>query len=163
VILNNLKTEVVTPGEARIAAIATCLFLYGREDNATSDTPLMTTYENRDAGGGRRRLIYTVIFSNEDGGTGNDLGSLVARWGRSTDIEWVYDVVVNADGSRTEPGVIQSAGHKTVPFQGRYEGAHPILRTSTTNNMVSDTGKSPFLFALAPLRETFPQKSRARA
>lgn len=158
VILNSLKTEVVTTGEARYSAIANMPYLYGRDDNATSDTPLMTTYENRDAGGGRRRLIYTVIFSNEDGGTGNDLGSLVARWGRSTDIEWVYDVVINADGRRAETGVIQAAGHKTLPFQGRYEGAHPILRTSTTNNMMAATGKSPFLFALTPLRETFPAK-----
>jgi hypothetical protein len=161
-IVDKVKAEVVPPGDPRYMAIAHMPLLYGREDNATSDTPLMSTYESRDAGDGKRRFIYTVIFSNEDGGTGNDLGSLVARWGRSADIEWIYDVVVNAD-NKAESAVIQAAGHKTVPFQGRYEGRHPILRTSTTNNMVADTGRSPFLFAPAPLRETFPDREPREA
>jgi hypothetical protein len=161
-IVNSIKPEVVTPGDPRYAAIANTPFLYGRDDNATSDTPLIVSYESRDAGAGKRRFIYTIIFSNEDGGTGNDLGSLVARWGRSTDIEWIYDVVVDAEG-RASSAVIQAAGHRTLPFQGRYEGRHPILRTATTNNMVADTGKSRFLFTLAPLRETFPDREPREA
>ncbi|MES2465280.1 MAG: hypothetical protein V4671_32340 [Armatimonadota bacterium] len=162
VIVDKARAEVVAPGDTRYTAIANMPYLYGRNDNAASDTPLITTYESRDAGEGKRRLIYTVIFSNEDGGTGNDLGSLVARWGRSSDIEWVYDVVVGPD-SKAQSAVIQAAGHKIVPFQGRYEGRHPILRTATTNNMVSDAGQSPFLFALAPLRETFPNREPREA
>jgi hypothetical protein len=161
-IVDRVKAEVVTPGDPRCTAIANMPFLYGREDNATSDTPLMTTYESRDAGAGKRRLIYTIIFSNEDGGTGNALGSLVARWGRSADIEWVYEVVVGPDG-KPESAVIQAAGHRTLPFRGRYEGRHPLLRTATTNNMVADTGTSPFLFAPAPLRETFPDREPREA
>ena len=153
--IDRAATEIVAPGDARYGAISHVPLLYGRNDNATSDTPLILTYEGRDLGAGRRRFLYTVIFSNEDGGTGNDLGSLVARWGRSTDIELVYDMVTGADG-KTESAVIQAAGHRILPFGGIYEGTHPILRTSTTNNMVSDTGKSRFLFGLAPLRQTFP-------
>ncbi len=161
-VVNSIKPEVVAPGDARFAAIAHMPLLYGRNDNATSDTPLLATYETRDAGAGKRRFLYTIIFSNEDGGTGSDLGSLVARWGRSADIEWIYDVVVGP-GGRAESAVIQAAGHKTTPFQGRYEGSHPILRTATTNNMVADSGRSRFLFAPVPLRETFPDREPREA
>ena len=160
--VDRVTTEVVTSDNARYGAISHVPLLYGRDDNATSDTPLILTYESRDLGAGRRRFLYTVIFSNEDGGTGNDLGSLVARWGRSTDIELVYDVMVGADG-KTESATIQAAGHRVLPFGGSYEGTHPILRTSTTNNMVADTGKSRFLFGLAPLRETFPAREPREA
>ncbi len=154
-IVDRVKMDVIVPDDARYGAISHLPLLYGRDDNAMSDTPLILTYESRNLGAGRRRFLYTVIFSNEDGGTGNDLGSLVARWGRSTDIELIYDVTVGANG-KAESAVIQAAGHRILPFQGSYEGTHPLLRTSTTNNMVADTGKSRFLFGFAPLRETFP-------
>ena len=39
---------------------------------------------------------YSVIFSNEDGGTQTD--RLMATWGRTTDIEFVYGVEVDGSG-----------------------------------------------------------------
>jgi hypothetical protein len=136
--------------------------LYGRADNASTDVPLVLYYDLRDEGA-NWHIIYSLIWSNEDGGTGNDLGSLVARWGRSTDIEWIYDVtIVKATGTVTK-GLIQAAGHATVPFAGQYRGNHPLLRTSTTNNMVADSGTSPLLFSLAPLRRISSEKETREA
>lgn len=131
--------------------------LYGRPDNASTDVPLVLFYDLRDEGA-NWRIIYSLIWSNEDGGTGNDLGSLVARWGRSTDIEWIYDVTILKETGTVTKGLIQAAGHAIVPFAGQYRGAHPLLRTSTTNNMVADSGTSPLLFSLAPLRRISPEK-----
>ena len=52
-----------------------------------SDIPLVLYCERvKDTAGDA--LQYTVIFSNEDGGTSTR--TLMARWGRSTDIEYVY-------------------------------------------------------------------------
>ena len=45
------------------------------------------------------RLRYSVVFSNEDGGTPAD--RLLATWGRLTDIEYVYGVEL--DRRRTAP------------------------------------------------------------
>ena len=43
------------------------------------------------------RLRYSVVFSNEDGGTPSD--RLMATWGRLTDIEYVYAVERDTDGA----------------------------------------------------------------
>jgi hypothetical protein len=130
--------------------------LYGRDDNATSDVPIVLFYELRDEGK-MWRVVYSLIWSNEDGGTGNSVGSLVARWGRTTDIEWIYDATISKETGEIVKAVIQAAGHQTLPFAGKYRGKHPLLRTSTTNNMVADTGTSKLLFALAPLRAIQPE------
>lgn len=50
---------------------------------------------------GHRVLEYSLVWSNEDGGT--DTPALMARWGRSTDIEWIYRVEVDQAGNRV-PG-----------------------------------------------------------
>ena len=52
-----------------------------------SDIPLLL-YCERLKDEGEDVLQYTVIFSNEDGGTSTR--TLMARWGRTTDIEYVY-------------------------------------------------------------------------
>lgn len=117
--------------------------IYGRPVMNRSDTPLLAYHEKAEADG-RTTISYTVIFSNEDGGT-NPPG-LMARWGRVTDIEWVYSVTLDGAGRRIAEE-IQAKDHKTVPFAGQRRGEHPLLRVSTDNNMVSDSGTSPLLFA----------------
>ena len=47
---------------------------------------------------GRPTIEYTVIWSNEDGGT--DTPALMARWGRTTDIEWIYRVTLDRRGRK---------------------------------------------------------------
>jgi len=107
--------------------------LYQRADTVgtESDVPLLmyVEWDKTD-----QSLTYTVIFSNEDGGTSTR--DLMARWGRTTDIEYVYKVWLNEDGSA---GVrqVQGAGHKDVAFEGPFERDRPVLVPVTRNNMVA--------------------------
>jgi CheY-like chemotaxis protein len=119
--------------------------VHTRPSNGTrfTDIPLLT-YAERLKNQQGDYFQYTVIFSNEDGGTSTR--ALMARWGRTTDIEHVYRVWP-ATG-RTE---IQSRGHADVAFTGRYEGKHPLLYVTTENNMVGPDGQGEVRFRLAPI------------
>jgi hypothetical protein len=101
-----------------------------------TDVPLLMYYEDQPHGGGRR-LSYTVVFSNEDGGTPPD--RLMATWGRLTDIELVYTVALDAAGDVVEE-TYQGKDHEVRPFAGAREGRHPLLWVATDNNMVADRG-----------------------
>src|SRR5690606_7571140 len=106
--------------------------------NATTDTPLLAWHETRPAATpGHRVIEYSMVWSNEDGGT--DTPALMARWGRTTDIEWVYRVEVDESGRRVEgTAVYQAPLHLTFQFTGRYEDDHPVLQTCTDNNNLCD-------------------------
>ena len=130
--------------------------LYGRDDNATTDTPLLM-YHQVFLDRGVKTIEYTVIWSNEDGGT-NSIG-LMSRWGRTTDIELIYRIRVDNEGNilREE---YHGAGHDTLTFRGKKIGWHPILRTATLNNVVSDSGVSKFKFFFSPERRKDREFSR---
>ena len=76
-----------------------------------TDLPLLMWYEVVPTARGRQ-YRYSVIFSNEDGGTQTD--RLMATWGRTTDIEFIYGVEVDEqrpDRRRGIPGArTRSAG-----------------------------------------------------
>lgn len=131
--------------------------LYGRNgdasggpyQNAFTDTPLVAWHEDVPATTpGHRLLTYSYIWSNEDGGTSTP--QLMARWGRTTDIEWIYQVEVDAAGHRV-PGtaVIQAPNHVTLPFTGTYEGDHPLMQTCTLNNNICSAVDDPMRFFLS--------------
>ena len=65
-----------------------------------TDLPLLMWYEIVPTPRGRQ-FRYSVIFSNEDGGTQTD--RLMATWGRTTDIEFVYGVEVDDAGTDRSP------------------------------------------------------------
>ncbi|WP_026405563.1 hypothetical protein [Actinomadura rifamycini] len=124
--------------------------------NARTDAPLVAWHETRPAAtAGHRVIEYSLVWSNEDGGT--DTPGLLARWGRTSDIEWTYRVEVDASGARV-PGTAVYHGpfHVTLNFAGRYERDHPVLQTCTQNNNLCDV-VSPG----APLR-FLPDASRTR-
>ncbi|MBL8291303.1 MAG: hypothetical protein JNN08_05680 [Bryobacterales bacterium] len=98
-----------------------------------SDVPLLMYVEKLKDKAGALYLQYSVIFSNEDGGTSTR--ALMARWGRTTDIEHVYRVWLDADGRRIK-ALIQTKNHVDVPFKGPFQGDRPILRVITNNNML---------------------------
>jgi hypothetical protein len=102
----------------------------GRYENVRTDVPLLA-YHTTAADGGRTTIEYTVIWSNEDGGTNTP--ALMARWGRTTDIEWIYRVTLAPDG-HVESAVYQAPNHETLPFTGAHEDDHPLLQTATANN-----------------------------
>ncbi|MEP6759209.1 MAG: hypothetical protein ABJB55_08440 [Actinomycetota bacterium] len=148
--------RVISAADPAYAAMANAPLLYGRQltkstpfANATTDTPLLAWHEATAAStAGDTVLEYSVVWSNEDGGT--TAPALMARWGRTTDIEWIYRVEVDANGVPV-PGtaVFQGANHATKSFGGTYEGNHPLLQTCTSNNNMCDSKVTdPMRFAL---------------
>jgi hypothetical protein len=125
--------------------------LFARPDTigTFSDVPLLAYCEQLPG----EVLQFTVIFSNEDGGTSTR--ALMARWGRTTDIEYIYRVRLK-DGLAT----MQAKDHKDVEFTGRREGNHPLLIPSTRNNMVSGEGESAMRFQLAPIVADLTRSAR---
>ena len=120
-----------------------------------SDVPLVAWYERGPTEGGRR-LRYSVVFSNEDGGTPPD--RLMATWGRLTDIEYVYGVEIAPDAVRSSE--YQGREHRLLPFDGTREGAHPVLHVVTDNNMVDVRGGSAVRLAPAPVAFDLAATSR---
>jgi len=121
-----------------------------------TDVPILAWYEIVPTARGRQ-FRYSVIFTNEDGGTTTD--RLMATWGRTTDIEFVYGVEIDSDG-RVLAEEFQGPGHEVPPFKGSHEGTHPVLFVSTDNNMVSETGPQTPRFAPAPDRFDLTNVSR---
>ncbi len=135
--------------------------LYGRPTrpgrkplNATSDTPLVMYATEAAVAGGGVEYTYEAIWSNEDGGTGTMPALLKAKYGRTTDIEWVFRVRLDAAG-RVEEETYQAAGHGTKRFTGERVGLHPVLQVTTDNNNLAqvEEGSEPegvLRFAFAP-------------
>jgi hypothetical protein len=135
--VGRLRASVADDLVARFAPV-----LYGRNlpeipgdyENNHTDVPLLAYHTSAADPAGNRTIEYTVIWSNEDGGTNTP--ALMARWGRTTDIEWIYRVTVDARGRRVSDAS-QAANHATLPFDGVREGDHPLLQTATANNNTS--------------------------
>jgi hypothetical protein len=139
-------------------ALAHAPVLYARANTIGrfDDIPLLL-YCERLVNNGQAWLQYTVIFSNEDGGTSTR--ALMARWGRTTDVEYIYRACLDQQGN-VERATIQARDHKEVAFRGRREGSHPILIPSTDNNMVSDQGSSPIRYQIPPFVTDLSAHSR---
>lgn len=140
--------QEVAPEDPYWTALAHAPILYARANTIGrfDDIPLLL-YCERLVENGQAWLQYTMIFSNEDGGTSTR--ALMARWGRTTDVEYIYRAWLDQQG-KVERASIQARDHKEVPFRGRREGSHPILIPSTDNNMVTDQGSSPIRYQIPP-------------
>ncbi len=112
-----------------------------------TDVPLLS-YVEEDAVSRGRRFRYTVVFSNEDGGTATR--ALMARWGRAADIELAYEVVVAPDGSLVSEH-FQGPDHDLRPFKGKKMRDHPQLLVATLNNVFLDRGRGVALVAPVPI------------
>ena len=146
-------------------ALAYSPVLYARANTIDhfTDIPLLMYYEilrnGRQEGASRRDLIvrYTAIFTNEDGGT--QTIALMARWGRATDIEWVYEVRLR-DGKIIEE-TYQGVSHETKKFTGpQTAGQHPLLAVASDNNNFSDLACSAVRFAPLPFRADLQSATR---
>ena len=146
----------VTAQEYRAVSLAP--FVYARPDTVGkfTDVPLLMWYELEPTDRGTR-YRYSVIFSNEDGGTPAD--RLMATWGRTTDIEYIYSVEVDGSGTILSEDM-QGPEHKILPFKGQREGRHPLLWVSTENNMVLDSGTTTVRYAPAPALVNLDNASR---
>ncbi len=131
-------------------AMANAPVLYARANTIGkfTDIPLIV-YCERLSDNDAPFLQYTVIFSNEDGGTSTR--ALMARWGRTTDVEYVYRVFLGAAGAIGR-ATIQTEGHKEVEFRGRRDGTHPLLMPITDNNMIGEANTpTPIRYQIAPI------------
>ena len=137
--VTNLSARVVTAQSDESAVLRFTPTLGVRADTigTASDVPLVM-YAEDDRRHGRGWIRYSVIISNEDGGTPPP--ALMARWGRTTDIELIYEVEV--DGARIVSDRFQGPDHEVRPFAGVREGQHPHLLVATLNNMFIDRGRS---------------------
>ena len=114
-------------------------------DMRYSDVPLLLAYEKRDLNF-IQVLRYTVLFSNENGGTPPGLLHL---WGRYTDIEWACRVELAANGQRRRV-FFQGRNHREFPYFGGFENEQPALQVATLDNMFSDSLTTQLRFALPP-------------
>ena len=143
-----VRLTVIPEGDPRYLAAAFAPMLHARPDALArfSDVPLLLWYEIDPLPSGRR-IRYSVVFSNEDGGTPAD--QLMATWGRLTDIEFVYGVELDAGGNVVRE-MYQGRDHHIPPFRGHRLGRHPLLWVVTENNMLAETGKGRHRIAPAP-------------
>jgi hypothetical protein len=152
--------ETIRPSDPRYLALAHAPVLHARADTVGkfTDVPLLV-YSTRSSQFGLIVLEYTVVFTNEDGGTSTR--DLMARWGRTFDIEYVYRVWLDKSG-RAARTLIQTKEHADVPYDGRYDGLHPVLEPVTYNNMVAPAAPdaAPVRYRLAPVEADLSHGSR---
>jgi hypothetical protein len=151
--------SVYSPGRSNdYTALSMAPIIYARPNTVGkfSDLPLLMWYEVMPTARGNQ-YRYSVIFSNEDGGTQTD--RLMATWGRTTDIEFVYGVEVDESG-KVLAEEFQGPGHEVPAFKGRHDGRHPLLWVSTDNNMVSESGPTRIRYAPMPVKFDLTDQSR---
>ena len=156
--VEDAKVSLIDRTHPEFQALAFAPILYARPNTIGrfSDVPLLAYYETlRD--GATTTLRYTIIFSNEDGGT--QTTALMARWGRTTDIEWVIETRFDLQG-RPLKSSFQGVSHETKVFQGRREADHPLLIVASDNNNFADDRQSEMRFALRPIGVDLNQASR---
>jgi hypothetical protein len=151
------KVTTIDRKHPEFQAIARAPIIYARPDTIGkfSDIPLLAYYEF-DRAVASDQLTYTVIFSNEDGGT--QTTALMARWGRVTDIEWVCKSRISVEGEASTN--FQGANHQDTRFAGKFEADHPLIFVTTVNNNFSDQGQSEMRFAPRPM--AFDARSASR-
>lgn len=146
--VDSIAVRVLAAGPAEERLLAHSPIVYARRNTIGrfSDVPLLMWVETDKTSEGTR-LRYSVVFSNEDGGTPPD--RLMATWGRLTDIEFVYGVDLD-DAGGIQSAAYQAPEHKIEAFSGQREGNHPVLYVVTDNNMLRDRGPRTIRFAPAP-------------
>ena len=146
--IGDAKVTTIDRNHPEFQAVARAPIVYARPDTVGkfSDIPLLAYYESERAGASDR-FTYTVIFSNEDGGT--QTTALMARWGRTTDIEWVCETRIGPEGEAKT--IFQGANHQNTQFAGKLEADHPLMFDATVNNNFSEHGQSEMRFAPRPL------------
>ena len=158
VAVSSIVFRTTVAKERGYAALARAPILYRRPGTFEhfSDLPLVVWYEtDRTPQGTRYR--YSVVFTNEDGGTPVD--RLMATWGRTTDIEFAYAVELDADGQVLEE-TFQVDGHRIEEFRGRHEDGHPLLWVVTDNNLFGLAGPTAERMAPAPIAFDLADVSR---
>jgi hypothetical protein len=157
-VISKVDIVVITPAGDDFVAQSMAPVVYARPNTVGkfTDLPVFMWYEIVPVPLGRQ-FRYSVIFTNEDGGTATD--RLMATWGRTTDVEFVYGVTLNGRGTIVAEE-FQGPGHEVPAFKGQHQGSHPLEWVSTDNNMVSESGPTEIRYAPAPQRFDLTGASR---
>lgn len=102
--------------------------------SAWDDAPLAVFPVVHQTMGGGRIIEYHVVFSNENGGT--KTADLMSQYGNTLDVEPIFRVQLDATG-RLMTEQYQAPLHHWTEFTGDRSAGRPIVRVSTTNNLVS--------------------------
>ena len=102
--------------------------------SAWDDAPLAVFPVVHQTMGGGRIIEYHVVFSNENGGT--KTADLMSQYGNTLDVEPIFRVQLDAAG-RVMAEQYQAPLHHWTKFDGERSAGRPIVRVSTTNNLVS--------------------------
>jgi hypothetical protein len=140
------RLSVVMASDSVAVAHAPALWLRADTIGLSTDLPLVLYAEDLRVNG-TGVLRYSYIFSNEDGGTATP--ALLARWGRTTDIEMAYEEEWKDDrvvGSR-----FQAPDHHVLEYKGSRQADHPSLLDATLNNVFLDRGRSGVRITMVPL------------
>jgi hypothetical protein len=158
VVRGDVNVATVAPTDATYLVYSRSPVLELRADTVgeQTDVPLYAYAERLPGDAGALTLRYSVVFSNEDGGT--PTRALLSRWGRSTDIEEVYDVTLTHGRAAKEE--FQGPDHAVRVFAGRRRGVAPVLLVATLNNMVIDRGRG--VVAVRPVPDEFDLTSATR-
>ena len=128
-----------------VTAHAPALWVRADTIGASTDLPLEMYAEDMRVNG-TGVLRYSFIFSNEDGGTATP--ALLARWGRTTDIEMAYEEEWH-DG-RVASARYQAPDHHVLAYAGTRQGEHPVLVDATLNNVFLDRGRTAVRVTMVP-------------
>ena len=147
--IRDSRIRLLDRSDPEFAMVANAPVIYARQNTIGkfTDIPLLIYCETI-RNGSLTSLRYTMIFSNEDGGT--QTSGLMSRWGRTTDIEWVIETQIDEEGNPLK-SIYQGVNHETKNFKGQYEGDHPVMLVASDNNNFSDQGQTEMRFALTPV------------
>lgn len=114
-------------------------------DNRGTDIPLALAYDAQELKNGGIALRYTMYMSDEDStsSVGDEEGQM-ARYGRHTDIEWLYKIELDSNLNVTrreyQGDVFSGIGHSTKTFKGKLLGTstHPVLYDIANHNVFDD-------------------------
>jgi hypothetical protein len=128
-----------------VVSHAPALWLRADTIGTSTDLPLVLYAEDLRVDG-TGVLRYSFIFSNEDGGTATP--ALLARWGRTTDIEMAYEE--EWKGGRMVTARYQAPDHHVIEYAGPRQSEHPMLVDATLNNVFLDRGRTAVRITMVP-------------
>lgn len=128
-----------------VVSHAPALWLRADTIGTSTDLPLVLYAEDLRVDG-NGILRYSYIFSNEDGGTATP--ALLARWGRTTDIEMAYEE--EWKGGRVTAARFQAPDHHVLEYAGARQNDHPTLVDATLNNVFLDRGRTAVKITMVP-------------
>jgi len=119
-------------------------------DSPYTDRFLLLGYSIMPQENGRSRIRYIAYSSDEDSiKTARASEKSISRYGRPLDVEWIYEVLIDAKGDAKERkyhcSVTTGIGHQTCEFDGNFKVGtdHPMLFNIAKHNIFDSKPSLP--------------------